>query len=450
MKKVNVEENTITGESFNALNRRYMANPRNIVLRHALCKNSISSVVYDQKNEVEVLNNFSINLKTLPVANQKASGRCWIFAGLNVLREIIANKLNITKDFELSQNYIALFDKLEKANYLMCSIIDLIDSKPDDRVFMYLLSTGVGDGGQWDMFRNLVRKYGIVPKGAMEETYQSSNTRESDALLNSFIRQFAAEAQKAYKNDKSKDLSLLKDDYLDKIYGLLVNSFGVPPTKFDFEYTDKDNKYHIESGLTPISFFNEYIGDTIDEYVSIINSPTSDKPFLKTYTIDYLGNVIEGKIITHLNLPMDRVKELIIAQLKGGDVVWFGSDVAGYKDLVTGLWDDLSYDYMSAFDMNLKFDKANMLDYRASAMNHAMCITGVNLKNNVPTKWKIENSWGDERGNKGYFIMSPSWFDSYVYQAVILKKYLNDKEIAALKEKPTVLDPWDPMGTLAL
>ncbi len=449
MKKIDVNSQALNNEEYVELNRNYASTPQNVILRHALSKTDILTTVSDSKNRVEVQPNFSIDIKTLPVANQKMSGRCWIFAGLNVLREIIAKKCNLDH-FELSQNYVALFDKLEKSNYLLASIIDLLDEKPDDRVLMHLLVNGVGDGGQWDMFRNLVVKYGVVPQSVYEETFQSSNTKLSDQLLNSYIRQFAYEAQKLVHEGKDKkEIDILKEEVLNKIYSLLVNSFGVPPQKFDFEYTDKDGKYHLETGYTPVSFFTKYIGSEIDEYVSIINSPTKDKPFMKSYTIDYLGNVIEGKLVTHLNLPMERIKELVINQLKDGRVVWFGSDVGAYGDKSTGVWDDLSYDFMSAFGFDIKFDKAAMLDYHASAMNHAMVITGVNLKGNSATKWKIENSWGDAYGNKGYFIMSSSWFDTFVYQAVILKKYLTAEELAAYNAKPIVLDPWDPMGTLA-
>lgn len=448
MKKIDINEQSINHDSYLDLSRNYFSRPANVILRHALSKVDIPTVVSDSKNRVETLNNFSNEIHTLPVANQKASGRCWIFAGLNVLREIIAKECNLD-NFELSQNFVAFFDKLEKANFFMSSIIDLIDEEKDERTFMYLLDNAVGDGGQWDMFRNLVVKYGIVPKGVYEETYQSSNTRYSDQLLNSYLRQFAYEAQKLSHQNKDKEVQALKDETLNKIYALLVNCFGVPPTQFDFEYTDKDKRYHIETGYTPKSFFEKYVGSKIDEYVSIINSPTSDKPYMKTYTIDYLGNVVEGKPVTHLNLPMERIKELIIEQIKGGDIVWFGSDVGAYGDRVNGVWDDQAYDYMSAFQFDIKFDKAAMLDYRASAMNHAMCLTGVNLKGEVPTKWKVQNSWGESIGNKGYFIMSSSWFDTYVYQAVILKKYLSEEELNAYKQKPVVLKPWDPMGTLA-
>lgn len=445
MKNVNVEEFSVDSSKLKGFAKKYDKDSRNVLLRHALNKNSISDVVYDAKNEADTNYDFSIEVKTLPVCNQKRSGRCWIFAACNVLREKIAKEINV-ENIEISQNFIAFYDKLEKANFLLTSIADLAKEEPDSRVLMHLLVNGVSDGGQWDMFVNVVKKYGIVPKNNMKETKQSSGTYESNVLINSLCRQFAAEVQ---RGESKKEVAELKNEYLAKIYNLLCNSFGVPPTKFDFEYTDKDGKYHLEAGYTPKSFFDKYVGADIDEYVSIINSPTKDKPYNKIYTIDYLNNVVEGKPITHLNLPMERVKELIIEQLKNGEVVWFGSDVSNYGDRSVGLWDDLSFDYASAFDFDIKFSKENMLDYHESCMNHAMVLTGVNIKDGKPNRWKVENSWGSESGNKGYYLMSDSWFDRYVYQAVIKQKYLNDAEKEALKGKLVLLAPWDPMGTLA-
>lgn len=448
MKNVNVNEESLSCELFSELEKSYKEDKKNDVIRHALIKNPIVDVVYDNKNEIDTTFIFSNEVKTLPVCNQKASGRCWIFAGLNVLREIIAKKLNL-RNFELSQNYIALCDKLEKANYALTSIIDLIDNEPNERVLMHILTNGVGDGGQWDMFRNLVVKYGILPKNNFNETYQSSNTMESNRLLNTYIRKFASEAKKLANENRKNEIHTLKKEYLKNIYNLLTNSFGLPVEKFDFEYYDKDDKYHLEKDLTPKSFFEKYIGNEIDEYVSIINSPTKDKPFNKVYTIAYLNNVVEGKLIKHLNLPMERIKELVEKQIDDNNIVWFGSDVSFYRNRIAGLWDDLSFDYVSAFNIDYKFNKENMLDFHASVMNHAMCLTSYNKKDGKTNRYKVENSWGEDVGNKGYFIMSSSWFDSFVYQAVILKKYLNEEEIDAYNKEPVVLDPWDPMGTLA-
>lgn len=430
------------------IQKDYEADPKNVLLRHALSRTSISDVIFEPGSLKGVDPHFSVEVKTLPVANQKASGRCWIFAGLNVLREVIA-KQNKIKDFELSQNYIALFDKIEKANFALESVIALSGYSPNERTFQFILNDPVSDGGQWDMFVNLVCKYGLMPKSAFPETFQSNNTRETDRLVNAAIRHFASQAVALAKENKSQEIRKLKEETMDKIYKMFLSSFGVPPKTFDFEFTDDKGKYHIEPGYTPISFFQKYIGDSIKEYQSLINSPTEDKPFGKTFTIDYLGNVLEGKRVLHLNLTMDRIKELIIKQLKEGEVVWFGSDVGFYRDRGSFAWDDNAFDYVTPFGFDIEFDKADMLDFRHSAMNHAMVITGVDLVDGKPTKWKIENSWGSDNGIAGYYVMSDSWFTKFVYQAVIAKKYLSKEELEQSALEPIHLDPWDPMGTLA-
>jgi len=426
----------------------YLADPKNTVVRHALSRSSVSEAVFDPGSTKEVNPHFSLDLKTMPVANQKQSGRCWIFAGLNFLREIIGKKAHI-KSFELSQNYISLYDKIEKANYALELVVNFADRDHDDREFSYILHDPVSDGGQWDMFVNLVKKYGLMPQSAFPETFNSNNTRETDAIVNAAIRNFAAKACHLQKAGLKSQIRPLKEETMNKIYGLFLDAFGVPPKTFDFEYEDSKDKYTVERGLTPLSFFKKYIGDEIDEYQSIINSPTEDKPFLKNYTIDYLGNVLEGAPINHLNLSMDRIKELIIAQLQAGLPVWFGSDVGFYRDRGSSAWDDKALDYESAFGLSVKFAKADMLDYWHSAMNHAMVIAGVNLVDGKPTKWKIENSWGTDNGVQGYYVMSPTWFDTFVYQAVINRKFLTEEERKAASGEPKHLHPWDPMGTLA-
>ena len=426
----------------------YQKDGKNAVVRHAISKTPLSTVVRTQ-DEIEDVNfDFDINIKTLAAANQKASGRCWIFAATNCLREMIAKELDIPV-FELSQSYIAFYDRLEKSNYTLEVIIELISKDYDDRTLTFILQNGIGDGGQWDMFVNIVNKYGLCPKHAFPETATSSATRDTNQLINFNIRKFASDAKAIFESKGIESVKRLKRAVLKKIYFLLVDAYGVPPTTFNFEYTNSKGKYHQVSGLTPLAFKEKYIGNRLDEYVSLINAPTKDKPFNKSFTVKYLGNVVGGKVVTHLNLEMKRLKELIIKQLKDGEIVWFGSDVGFYGDREAGIWDDRIFDYKSAVDLDLKMDKGESLDYRASAMNHAMCITGVALKNGRPTKWKIENSWGTANGEQGYYYMSASWFDQFVYQAVVNKKYLSPEELKAYNGKPIELKPWDPMGSLA-
>lgn len=425
----------------------YAKNPVNTVMRHSLSRHSIQNGIYDSSSLALVTPEYSVELETLPAVNQKSSGRCWIFAGLNLLREIINKNLGI-KGFELSQNYISLFDKIEKANFALESILKLGDRDHDDRELRHILMEPVSDGGQWDMFVNLVAKYGLMPKNKFPETYQSENTRESDVIVNCVIRKFASEVAPLLREGKMEEAREKKEALMEKLYHFYLDCFGVPPTTFDFEYSNKSG-YHVEKGLTPITFFKKYIGDQIFDYQSVINSPTSDKSFFRNYTVDYLGNVVEGKGINHLNLPMDRIKKLIVEQLRGGTPVWFGSDVSFYRDRHSYSWNSKAFDYESAFGFKIEWEKEQMLDYWGSAMNHAMLITGVNLVDGKPNRWKIENSWGTDNGLSGYYAMDEGFFDTFVYQAVIHKKYLNAEEFKATKEDPIHLHPWDPMGTLA-
>ncbi len=426
----------------------YKGDEKNTIIRHALVKNSLLTVAASQDEIKEMDFNFDINIKTLPAANQKASGRCWLFAATNVCREVIAKKLNLA-NFELSQSYLAFYDRLEKSNYLLEAVIELIDKEYDDRTLAFLLQNGVGDGGQWDMFVSLANKYGLCPKNVYPETNTSSATRETAQLINFTIRKFASDAKALYQAKGLEAVRKEKEEVLNKIYFLLVNAYGLPPEKFDFEYTDKDGNYHLEKGFDALSFKDKYLGDSLNDYVSLINAPTKDKAFGKTYTVQYLGNVVGGKQVTHLNVTMDRMKELILKQLRDDRIVWFGSDVGFYGDREEGVWDDTRFDLNTPFGLDLKMNKGESLDYHASQMNHAMCITGVSFKEGIPSKWKIENSWGKDRAKDGYYIMSKSWFDQFVYQAVVDKKYLNEEELKALQGEPVVLKPWDPMGSLA-
>ena len=426
----------------------YKKDDKNTIIRHALVKNSLYTVAASQDEIKEMDFNFDINIKTLPAANQKASGRCWLFAATNVCREVIAKKLNLA-NFELSQSYLAFYDRLEKSNYLLEAVIELIDKDYDDRTLAFLLQNGVGDGGQWDMFVSLANKYGLCPKNVYPETNTSSATRETAQLINFSIRKFASDAKALYNAKGLDAVRKEKEEVLNKIYFLLVSAYGLPPEKFDFEYTDKDGNYHIEKGFDALSFKEKYLGDSLNDYVSLINAPTKDKAFGKTYTIQYLGNVVGGKQVTHLNVTMDRMKELILKQLKDDRIVWFGSDVGFYRENEEGVWDDTRFDLNTPFGLDLKMNKGESLDYHASQMNHAMCITGVSFKEGIPSKWKIENSWGKDRAKDGYYMMSASWFDQFVYQAVVDKKYLNKEELKALEGEAVVLKPWDPMGSLA-
>jgi len=412
--------------------------------QHALLKTDIAEAVQVNEAKGSLNHRFSIDIKTLPAANQKQSGRCWIFAGLNFLREPLAKKLNL-EEFEFSQNYTAFYDKLEKTNFFLETVISLRFADWDDRTLKHILTWAINDGGQWDMLTANIKKYGLVPKDAMPETFASSHTRTLDMLMNRRLRHFAVEV-KDVKDEKK--VTSIKEKCLADIYQLLCDAFGVPPTKFDFEYVDKDKKYHRVKDLTPLSFFEKYVDVDVDDYVSLIDSPREITPYYEMYTVKHLGSVW-GVPVRHLNLPLEEIKKAVISQLKEGEVVWFGSDCSKFGNRQEGMWAPENFDYESLFNVDFSFEKTDMLYACESAMNHAMCITGVDIKDKKANKWKIENSWGQDIANKGYFVASDKWFDDYVYQAVVNKKHLSAKAKKALNTKLNELEPWDPMGTLA-
>lgn len=438
----------LTNEKLTALREDYSQDIKARVVRNALTKNDLAAIsrVFEAENANP--NIFTIDLKTMSATAQNQSGRCWIFAAMNVLREMIAAKYKI-KEFELSQNYVAFYDKLEKANWFMECIVSEIDQPLGSEKNRFLLDSAVSDGGQWNMLVSLIRKYGICPKTAMQETWQSSHTRAMNGLLNKRLRRFALDAHKAHEENRDGEIAGLREEAMKEIYSLVASCFGLPPQEFTFEYYDSDSKAHAEYHVTPMAFYEKYLGRQMEEYVSVINGPTADKPFHRTFTVEYLGNVVDGEKVVLLNVPMEELKKAILDTLKDGEPVWFGCDCGKDGDRTTGLWDDQQFDYETTFDMNLAMTKAEMLDIRHSAMNHAMVLTGVNLEDDKPNRWKIENSWGDKNANKGYYIASDTWFDKYVYVAAINRKYLSEESLKALEGEPVLLAPWDPFGTLA-
>ena len=443
-------EKNLSLESLKSFQKSTNATPSHGILQKALSGNSIESVTMNKQSEINMQHTFSTEIKTGDITHQKSSGRCWMFAGMNVLRKQIMDKCNL-KTFELSQNYILFYDKLEKANYFYENILDTLDLETDSRLIAWLLSGPLQDGGQWDMLVNIIDKYGVVPKWIMPETFHSSNTRTMTQLLTRKLRKDAAYMRREYKNGTTADsLREKKSIMLKDIYTILCRCLGTPPEKFNFEYTDKDDKFHREASLTPKSFYENYVNIDLSEYVSLINAPTHDKPFGHTYTVQRLGNVTGGNIVRYLNVTVDELKAAASAQLNDGELVWFGCDVGKMLNRELGIMDTLLYDYEAALGTNVDLTKAEQLEYGDSLMTHAMVFTAVNIVEGKTIRWRVENSWGDKSGKDGWFIMSDEWFDKFMYQVVVNKKYLTFTQREALEQEPIELKPWDPMGSLAL
>ncbi|MEA2078163.1 MAG: C1 family peptidase [Candidatus Marinimicrobia bacterium] len=419
------------------------------VIRNSILNVGLDETALDHTAGSLQQHTFSLELETGEITSQDKSGRCWLFAGLNTMRFRVMKKLNL-KNFELSQSYAMFFDKLEKANYFLENILETLNEPTDSRLIMWLLDAPLQDGGQWDMFTALIDKYGVVPKSVMPETYSSSNSSRMNGILTLTLRGFAADLRKANKAGKGmNELHEEKAKMITEFYRLLTLFLGIPPINFTFEYVDKDKKFYREMNCTPQSFYDKYVSMDMNNYISIINAPTQDKPYNKTFTVQYLGNVEGGNPVKYLNVDMKVFKKLAIKQMKDSEPVWFGSDVGKKMKREDGILDEHIYDYERTLRTQFKLDKAGRLDYGDSLMTHAMVLTGVNLIDDQPNRWKVENSWGDKNGNKGYFVMSDAWFDQYVYQIVIDKKYLSPELLKAWDTKPIELKPWDPMGSLA-
>lgn len=437
-------------DKINEYEKEFLEDKRNIVAMNAATYNGVQKVARD----VNALKNepfaFNVDIKNGEVTNQKQSGRCWMFASMNVLRNIVIKKFNL-ENFELSQSYTLFWDKLERCNYYMEAVIEKANEPLEDRVMDYLMSDLLSDGGQWDMFVNIVKKYGLVPKYAYPESQTSSATVQLNKYLCKILRKYTTELRDAVQNEGVKKARELKEEVLKDVYNVLTSTLGQMPEKFDVVLHDKDGKLIEDKGMDAHSFFDKYIGVEIDQYISLINSPTEDKPFNQTYTIKYLGNIIEGKIVKHLNLPIEELKKAAVKQLKDGYPVWFGCDV-GRSSVVEderAMLDTKAVDYESLFNVDLKLSKEDALDYGYSMMTHAMTFTGVQMNGNEALRFKVENSWGEKFGYKGHFAMTSDWFDQYVYQVVVNKKYLPEKLRKAYEKKAIELSPWDPMGSLA-
>lgn len=446
-----MRENSISSESINQFKANLSANKSSDLIRRSVSKNGILASSTEIQSDELMKPVFSLEVpEKQDVPNQKQSGRCWMFAALNTMRYNLTKNLGLPADFELSQNFINFWDKFEKSNYFLENVLATAEEPITSRKVAFLMQTPQEDGGQWDMLCSLIEKHGLAPKSAMEETYNSEHSGELNNVLNTKLRKNAKVLRQMVADKGSDDeINSKKETMLNEIYQILVYTLGKPAEKFDFEYYDNNHDYHMKKDLTPIDFYHQFLNLDLEDYVSIINSPTDDKPFNDTYTIEMLGSVVGGRSVKHLNLEIEEMKDLAIKQLKDGESVWFGCDVGKESDRKKGIMDTNQFHKDELLGADLSMSKADRLNYGESLMTHAMVLTGVDLVDGQPTKWKVENSWGDKVGTKGYFAMSDDWFDKFVYQVVVNTRYMSDEQKKNQQKEPKLLDPWDPMGALA-
>jgi bleomycin hydrolase len=430
--------------------RRFDEDPLNSVRQNAMAESDAGKLALNQKVAMAVDRNFSIRLDDWGPTDQKASGRCWLFAATNLLRAGIIKRLKL-KSFELSQSWLMFWDKLEKANYFLEAMMETSDRDIDDRTVATVLRNCVNDGGQWKMFVNVAVKYGLVPKAAMPETLSSSSTGSMNGALMGRLRVAAKLLRDMTRSSHpASDIKKTKEKALADVYGILRVHLGNPPARFDWQWTDDKKKFHRRKGMTAKSFMKEFVSIPLQEYVCLVHDPRKSSPVGRTFTVEYLGNVVEGGIVTYLNVDITTLKGMALKALKAGEPVWFGCDCSKMLHRDLSVWDAKMFDFETLYGMPLELpSKEDRLLFKRTAMNHAMLFTGVDEEKGTPRKWRVENSWGEKGEGKGFYVMNDSWFDEHMFEIAARRSRLPAVLRAALDTPPLVLPAWDPMGSLA-
>ena len=440
-------DRTLGASDLELLRKEFSANPVYRLAQNAVTRVTVDDVAINR----EIVNNTDHSLSVLlddwKVTDQQRSGRCWLFAGLNLLR-VGAMKKTGLKEFEFSQNYAMFWDKIERANYFLEAIIETADRDIDDRTVAHLLSAVADDGGQWNMFIALVNKHGLVPKAFMPETQSSGDTGRMNAALRALLRQGAKSLREAARQGTDAARTE-KADILRVIYRVLCIHLGTPPDRFEWQWTDKDREFHRDGVLTPREFADRYVDLPVDEYVCLVHDPRPSSPVGRTFTVEYLGNVLGAPPVTYLNVEMSLMKDVAAKALEGGEPVWFGCDVGKMMSNEYGLWDANLFDLPSVYGTEFTLSKADRLIFHETQMTHAMLFTGVDVADGATRKWRVENSWGSSKGKDGFYTMNDSWFDQYVFEIAARRSALPEELQSGLDAEPILLPAWDPMGALA-
>ena len=430
----------ISAEMLERISQSYTGSAAQRAVKNALASNSIATLAINADNLAMCDTHFSHRVKTKGITDQKSSGRCWLFTGLNVLRAKMIEKYDLPA-MEFSQNYNSFYDLLEKSNLFLQAIIDTRELPLDDRKVDWLLKNPIGDGGQFTGVSNLIMKYGVVPKEAMPETYQSNNTSQLGMILKLKLREYALEL----RGLKEAKAMKRKEEMLSEVYRILVECLGVPPTEFEWARYDKQGNLVSKKMYTPKSFYEEYIGEDLEHnYIMVMNDPSRE--YGKVYEIEYDRHVYDGENWLYVNLPIERVKELAIASIKDNTAMYFSCDVGKFIDRKKGTLDVANFDYASLFGTEFGMDKRERIQTYPSGTSHAMTLIAVDLDEaGEPRKWMVENSWGAASGWQGNLIMTDEWFEEYMFRVVVEKKYVPEDILKMLEQEPILLPSWDPM-----
>ena len=429
----------ISAEMLAKISDRYEGNAADKALRNALATTPINTLAMNAENAAMIDTHFSDRVRTKGITDQKSSGRCWLFTGLNVLRAKMIDKYELP-GMEFSQNYLFFYDQLEKANLFLQGVIDTKDLPFEDRKVDWLFSNPLSDGGQFTGVSNLITKYGLVPAEAMPETYQSDNTSQMANLLKLKLREYGLELREAPKS-KVQDMKIRQ---LSEIYRMLALCLGEPVQEFEWTRCDKNNNIVSRKKYTPKSFYDEFIGEDLENnYVMIMNDPCRE--YGKVYEIDYDRHVYDGHNWLYINLPIDRIKEMAIASIKDNTAMYFSCDVGKFANSKKGVLDINNFDYESLMGVTFGMDKKERVKTHASGSSHAMTLIAVDIVEGKPVKWMVENSWGPASGYQGNYIMTDEWFNEYMFRLVVEKKYVPADVLKMLDQKPVQLPAWDPM-----
>jgi len=439
----NSKEGALTPDVIGEVRQSFKMDATTRALMNALTNNEIKKLALNRQMYVAHDNLFNHKIKTKGITNQKSSGRCWLFAGLNIMRPQVIEKYKL-KEFEFSQSYLFFWDKFEKANTFLELIIETKDRDPLDRELQMILESPFSDGGLWIYVVELIEKYGVVPKSVMPESEQTSNTGMMDRLISRKLRQDGAILREMSQNGAMlPELRERKVEMLKEIYRMLALNFGVPPTEFQWRYESKDSVVHEVKTYTPQSFFKEVVDVDLRNYIPIYNHPV--RPYNKLYQMHLARNIYDRPDNVFINLDPEQMREFALKQLLDNQPVYFACDVGKENNSEYGIMAPEIYDYETFYGMDFSMSKADKFRYRESHSTHAMVFVGVDTLDGKPTKWLVENSWGDKKGDKGYWTMYDDWFDEYVYKVIINKKHLTKRVLDILKTEPIELPPWDPM-----
>ena len=427
------------------MRQKHEANPTTTAVTNALSNGKVKEVALNRENLGKTDHHFKYRVNVTGITDQKSSGRCWMFTGLNILRPKVIEKYNL-KGFEFSTNYLYFFDILEKSNLYLQEIINTADQPMDEKRVEWLFRSPVGDGGVWNSLANLVDKYGAVPKQAMPESKNSENTSMMMRIIRRKLREQGLELrQMVADKKKGNKVQLRKDEMLADIYHILALNLGQPPVEFEYRFVDKDGKIGENKKYTPVSFFKEILPEVqFDEYVMLMNDPS--RPYHKFYEIDMDRNVLEGRNWKYINLPNEEIKKFALTSIKANEAMYSSCDVGKQLNKDEGLLSIDNYDYESLYGMTFGMDKTQRVITRESGSSHGMALMAVDVDaNEKPVKWQVENSWGKEAGHQGYLTITDEWFDEYFFRVVVLKEFLDAKTLKILEQKATLLPPWDPM-----